>query len=245
MNNPFQRAINVAPPSRLTLALKRFLDILGSVGGLVILSPLLLAIAVAIRLDSPGRVFFRQERIGRHGRVFRIFKFRTMVAAAPDLGSALTVRDDKRITRVGAILRRLKVDELPQLINVLIGDMSLVGPRPEVAQFMNLYSPEQRAIILSLRPGITDYASILFRDESALLDGVGDPVATYQHVIMPIKFTYYECYVRDVSLVNDLRIIAMTIWLMLFKRVPAGFAVEQQLVRTKTERASDEGRTAG
>jgi lipopolysaccharide/colanic/teichoic acid biosynthesis glycosyltransferase len=219
--------------SAATLALKRVLDVLGSTVGLLILSPFLLGIAVAIKLDSPGPTFFRQQRIGRGGRPFRIFKFRSMVADAPQLGTALTVRADNRITLVGALLRRTKLDELPQLINVLAGDMSLVGPRPEVPEFMNLYTPEQRAIIVSLRPGMTDYASILFRDESSLLDGQDDPVEIYQHEIMPIKFAYYERYSRDVGLLNDLRIIAATVSLLAFNHVPEGFGIEHELRLTK------------
>src|ERR1700730_719477 len=117
-----------------------------------------------------------------------------MVAAAPRLGTAITVRPDSRVKRVGAFFRRSKLDELPQLINVLCGDMSLVGPRPEVPEFMNLYTPEQRAIILSLRPGMTDHASIVLRDESSLYDGQGDPAEIYRREIMPIKFAYYDRY---------------------------------------------------
>jgi lipopolysaccharide/colanic/teichoic acid biosynthesis glycosyltransferase len=219
----------IAQLSAATLALKRVLDVLGSTVGLLILSPFLLGIAAAIKLDSPGPTFFRQQRIGRGGRPFRIFKYRSMVADAPQLGTALTVRADNRITRVGALLRRTKLDELPQLINVLAGDMSLVGPRPEVPEFMNLYTPEQRAIIVSLRPGMTDYASILFRDESSLLDGQDDPVEIYQHEIMPIKFAYYERYSRDVGLLNDLRIIAATVSLLAFNHVPERFGIEHEL----------------
>ena len=225
----------IAPLSAATLALKRTLDVSGSAAGLLILSPLLLAIAVAIKLDSPGEVFFRHERIGHGGRPFRIFKFRSMVAAAPRLGTAITVCSDSRITRIGDFLRRFKLDELPQLINVLMGNMSLVGPRPEVPEFMNLYTPEQRAIILSLRPGMTDYASILFRDESSLLDGKDDPIEVYRRVIMPMKFAYYERYTKDVGLLNDLRIIVATVWLLAFKHVPESFGIEHELRLSKPQ----------
>jgi lipopolysaccharide/colanic/teichoic acid biosynthesis glycosyltransferase len=223
------RGAAIAPPSAATLAIKRAVDIVGAVVGLVVLAPLLLAIATAIKLTSQGPVFFRQERIGRGGRPFRIFKFRSMVAAAPQLGAALTVRSDRRITRVGGFLRKYKLDELPQLINVVMGEMSLVGPRPEVPEFMRLYTPEQRAIIVSVRPGITDYASILFRDESALLDQADDVVEVYQHVIMPIKFAYYKQYTEEVGLRNDLRIIVATLWLLAFKHVPKSFGIEHEL----------------
>ncbi|MGH8615053.1 MAG: sugar transferase [Gammaproteobacteria bacterium] len=219
--------------SAATLALKRVLDILGSTVGLLILSPFLLGISVAIKLDSPGELFFRQERIGRGGRPFRIFKFRSMVAGAPQFGRAITVRADSRITRVGAFLRKTKLDELPQLINVLTGDMSLVGPRPEVSEFMNFYTPEQHALIVSLRPGMTDYAAILFRDESSLLDGQDDPVEIYRREIMPIKFAYYERYSRNVDFLNDLRIIAATVSLLAFKHVPESFGIEHELQLTK------------
>ncbi len=224
----------IAQLSAVTLALKRVLDILGSTVGLLILSPFLLGIAVAIKLDSPGELFFRQERIGGGGRPFRIFKFRSMVAGAPQLGRAITARADDRITRVGALLRKTKLDELPQLINVLKGDMSLVGPRPEVPEFLNLYTPEQHALIVSLRPGMTDYASILFRDESSLLDRQDDPVEIYRREIMPIKFAYYERYSRDVGFLTDLRIIAATVSLLVFKHVPERFGIEHQLRLTKT-----------
>jgi lipopolysaccharide/colanic/teichoic acid biosynthesis glycosyltransferase len=225
----------IAQLSAVTLALKRVLDILGSTVGLLILSPFLLGIAVAIKLDSPGELFFRQERIGWGGQPFRIFKFRSMVAGAPQFGRAITVRADSRITRVGAFLRRSKLDELPQLINVLTGDMSLVGPRPEVPEFMNFYTPEQRALIVSLRPGMTDYAAIFFRDESLLLDGQDDPVEFYRREIMPIKFAYYERYSRDVGFINDLRIIAATVSLLAFKHAPERFGIEHGHRLTKTQ----------
>jgi lipopolysaccharide/colanic/teichoic acid biosynthesis glycosyltransferase len=219
-------------PSEWTLAVKRVVDVIGSALGLLVLWPLFLGIAIAIKSDSFGPAFFRQERIGKGGQPFRIFKFRSMIAAAPQTGNAITVRDDRRITRVGAFLRRKKLDELPQLINVLLGDMSLVGPRPEVHEFMKLYTPQQRTLIISLRPGMTDYAAILFRDESSLLDGRDDPVKIYQREIMPIKFSYYERYSRDVGLVNDIRIIAATVSLLAFGHVPKALGIEHELPRT-------------
>lgn len=218
---------STAPASPLTLALKRALDVAGSALGLVILLPLFPLVALAIKLDSPGPVLFRQERSGRHGHPFRIFKFRSMTVAAS--GSALTVRADKRVTRIGAFLRRTKLDELPQLINVLSGDMSLVGPRPEVPEFMRYYTPEQSAVILSMRPGMTDYAAILFRDESALLDGDEDPVSFYRHRIMPIKFAHYERYSRDIGVLNDLRIILATVLLLATGQVPRWLGIESEL----------------
>jgi lipopolysaccharide/colanic/teichoic acid biosynthesis glycosyltransferase len=215
-------------PTRTTLALKRTLDISASAIGIVILSPVFVALAAAIKLDSPGPVFFRQERVGMGGKPFRIVKFRSMVAAAPSLGVALTTRNDKRITRVGAFVRKCKLDELPQLFNVLRGDMSLVGPRPEVPAFIDFYTPEQRAVIMSMRPGITDYAAIIFRDESALLSGQDDPVDVYRREIMPRKFACYEKYWRRISIGDDLRIIMATISVLALGRLPKGLGIESE-----------------
>lgn len=190
---------------------KRVLDVLCSAAGLLVLSPLLILIAVLVRLDSPGPVFFRQERVGRHGRSFRIHKFRTMRhVAAPD-GPAITVRGDARVTRVGAVLRRFKLDELPQLIDVLRGEMSLVGPRPEVPEYVSHYPEAERAIVLSVRPGITDRASIEFSDEGALLAQAADPHRYYIDEILPVKLRYYVEYVRTQSLLGDIGIILRTL----------------------------------
>jgi lipopolysaccharide/colanic/teichoic acid biosynthesis glycosyltransferase len=208
------------------MTMKRILDVVGSAFGLLLLLPVLAVVAVIIKLDSPGPIFFRQERVGLRGRLFRIFKFRSMVIGAAGAGTALTVRGDTRITRAGLFLRRSKLDELPQLINVLVGDMSIVGPRPEVPEFMKFYTPKQRAIILSMRPGITDYAAILFRDESSLLNGVRDPIEVYRREIMPAKFACYERYSGEISLLNDLRIILVTILLLVTGQVPHWLGVE-------------------
>ncbi len=215
--------------SHRTMAVKRILDIVGSALGLLLLLPVLAIVAVIIMLDSPGPIFFRQERVGRGGRSFRIFKLRSMVVSAARAGTALTVRADTRITRAGMFLRSSKLDELPQLINVLAGDMSIVGPRPEVPEFMKFYTPDQRAIILSMRPGITDYAAILFRDESSLLDRERDPIVVYRREIMPAKFAYYERYSREIGVLNDLRIILATMLLLVAGRVPHWLGVEYRL----------------
>jgi lipopolysaccharide/colanic/teichoic acid biosynthesis glycosyltransferase len=211
------------------MALKRALDILGSALGLIILLPVLIIVGIIIKLDSPGPVFFRQERLGQGGRRFRILKFRSMVVGAAHAGTALTVCADRRITRAGMFLRRTKLDELPQLINVLAGDMSIVGPRPEVAEFVKFYTPNQRAIILSMRPGMTDYAAILFRDESSLLGQGRDPVEVYRREIMPVKFACYERYSREIGLVNDLSIIFATILLLVTGRIPQWLGIEYRL----------------
>lgn len=225
-----------ARPPRATIALKRAFDVVGSAVGLVLLLPLLVVVAIMIKLDSRGPVFFRQERVGQGDRPFRIFKFRTMGVATTQAGTALTVHADKRITRVGAVLRSSKLDELPQLMNVFAGDMSLVGPRPEVPEFMNFYTPEQRSILVSMRPGMTDYAAILFRDESSLLDQDSDPVEVYRHEIMPIKFVHYERYSREIGMLNDLRIILATILLLVVGRVPRGLGIEHELDLTPSHR---------
>ena len=193
---------------------KRLLDLLLAGCGLIVLAPVLLAIALAIRLDSPGPVFFRQVRVGRHGREFRIHKFRTMTHAPQDRGPQLTVGQDARITRVGALLRRTKLDELAQLIDVLEGTMSLVGPRPEVPRYVALYPADVREEVLSVRPGMTDLASVQYRSESDLLAASSDPELTYTTVILPAKLALYQQYVRQRSLWLDVRIIGMTLGIL-------------------------------
>ena len=191
--------------------MKRLFDILASGLGLLVLSPLFLVLAVWIPLDSQGPVFYRQTRVGRGGRDFRIFKFRTMRVGA-DKGSLVTIGGrDPRVTRVGAFLRRLKLDELPQLLNVLVGDMSLVGPRPEVRKYVDLYTPEQLHV-LDVRPGMTDAASIKYRNESELLGQVEDPEDYYIHVILPDKLAINLDYVRNHSFWGDIKLIFKTIW---------------------------------
>lgn len=189
---------------------KRLFDLAFAGCALMVLAPVLLLIAAWIKLDSPGPVFFRQVRVGRHGREFRIYKFRTMRTDAEHLGPQITVGADARITRSGAFLRHYKLDELPQFINVVLGDMSVVGPRPEVPRYVAHYTEAQRAVVLSVRPGITDLASIEYRDENALLGASADPQATYIQEVMPAKLALCERYVRTRSLCGDLVIIART-----------------------------------
>ena len=190
--------------------MKRTFDLLLAVCALVLLGPLLLLIAVLIKLDDGGPVLYRGVRIGRDGAPFRIGKFRTMVVNADRLGGPSTPDDDPRITKPGRWLRRSKLDELPQLINVVKGEMSFVGPRPEVAQEVALYSDEERAL-LSVRPGITDWASIRFRDEGAILRGAADPHEAYRRVIRPEKMRLALEYVRTGSLATDVRILVATL----------------------------------
>lgn len=189
---------------------KRLFDIAASLCGLVLLAPLFALAALWIRLDSPGPVFFRQQRVGRHGKLFSIYKFRTMRPQAP-AHIQLTVGHDPRITRAGAFLRRYKLDELPQLINVVNGTMSLVGPRPEVPRYVACYPPEVRDIVLSVAPGITDWASILYREESDILGRAADPERAYLETILPAKLEYYVRYVRERGFWTDLRIILDTL----------------------------------
>ncbi len=213
-------------PSAVTMAVKRSFDIVLSAIMLVVLAPFLALVAVAVRLDSPGPALFRQERVGLGGKPFRICKFRTMVVNAAAAGTALTVKQDARITRFGGFLRDWKIDELPQLLNVLRGEMSFVGPRPEVPKYMAYYTDRQRDIILSMRPGVTDYAAIMFRNESELLDGKDDPEAVYRNQIMPAKFELYERYSRDTGLLTDLRLMVCTVIVLISPRLLGWFNVE-------------------
>ncbi|MFY8117841.1 MAG: sugar transferase [Roseateles sp.] len=188
---------------------KRAFDLLLSALGLLLLAPVLLLIALWVKLDSPGPVFFRQERVGRFGRPFFIHKFRTM--RVDNAGLQITVGVDPRITRAGRVLRASKLDELPQLWDVLRGAMSLVGPRPEVPRYVALYPPQLREIVLSVRPGITDPASLSFRNESELLAAAADPEREYVEVVMPTKLRLAAAYVRRATLRSDLRVILATL----------------------------------
>jgi lipopolysaccharide/colanic/teichoic acid biosynthesis glycosyltransferase len=190
---------------------KRIFDWVASGLGLLVLSPVLLALALWIKLDSPGPVFFRQERVGQGGRVFRIHKFRTMVTNAERLGLQITVGADARVTRVGQWLRKYKLDELPQLLDVWLGHMSLVGPRPEVPRYVACYPADVREVVLSVRPGITDRASIEFKDENEILGRAADPHLAYVNEVLPVKLGYYIDYVAQRSFWSDIGIILMTI----------------------------------
>jgi len=188
---------------------KRLFDLLGAALALVLLAPLLLLIALVVKLDSPGPVFFRQERVGRHGRVFRIHKFRTMAAGAP--GPQITVGTDPRITRAGTVLRHYRLDELPQFIDVLKGDMSLVGPRPEVPRYVALYHDELWKKVLAVRPGITDPASLEFVDEGELLARAADPEREYVEVILPRKLRCAAEYAARATVWSDLGVLGRTL----------------------------------
>jgi Sugar transferases involved in lipopolysaccharide synthesis len=193
--------------------MKRLFDIVMSGLGLLILSPLFLILAIWIKLDSKGPVFFRQSRVGKGNKDFRIFKFRSMRVGS-DKGSQVTIGGhDPRITRSGYFIRKFKLDELPQLINVFIGDMSLVGPRPEVRHYVDYWTPEQMHV-LDVRPGITDPASIKFRNENELLEKAEDPERYYIDVIMQEKLKLYLEYVKNHTFFGDLGLIFKTFWVI-------------------------------
>jgi len=189
---------------------KRLFDLLFSIVGLFLLTPFLLLIVFWIKSDSKGDIFFRQNRIGLKGRVFKIHKFRTMYVDSEAQG-LLTVGEDNRITKSGKFLRKYKIDELPQLIDVFLGKMSLVGPRPEVQEFLDMYPINVRNKVLSVKPGITDIASIKMIDESKILEQYTDARRAYIDIILPIKQKYYIDYVDNQSLLLDIKIIFLTL----------------------------------
>ncbi|NER94667.1 MAG: sugar transferase [Symploca sp. SIO1B1] len=188
---------------------KRVFDLFFAFIGLIVLAPLFLVVSIWIKLDSPGPIFFRQIRIGQFEAKFEIYKFRTMVVHAEKIGKLITVGEDSRITRSGRFLRRSKLDELPQLINILKGDMSFVGYRPEVPKYVDLYTTEQR-VIFQIRPGLTDLASIKFRNESDLLATAEEPEKLYISSIMPRKLELNRQYLGKKSLLFDVFIIFKT-----------------------------------
>jgi len=196
---------------------KRLMDVVFSLVGLLVLSPLMLLIAVLMKQSSPGPVLYAGTRIGRFGKPFRLFKFRTMVVNADKIGGPSTADDDPRVTRVGRVLRRYKLDEIPQLINVLKGEMSFVGPRPEVASEVEMYSPEQRRL-LEVLPGITDWASMRFHNEGEILKGSVDPHEMYREKIRPEKIRLGLEYVQRRSFWVDMQILTGTVGLLVKTR---------------------------
>jgi len=190
---------------------KRLTDIVFSFLGLLVISLFLLIVAIMIKCDSKGPVLFKQTRVGRNGKEFKIWKFRTMVTDAESKGLQISSSDDARITRVGRGLRKTKIDELPQLFNVLFGKMSLVGPRPEVPRYVSMYTEEQRRV-LSVRPGITDFASIEYRHENDILAGAEDKEAVYVNEIMPAKLELNLKYVQKITFCKDIKLILKTVF---------------------------------
>jgi lipopolysaccharide/colanic/teichoic acid biosynthesis glycosyltransferase len=209
--------------------MKRLLDIAASGVGLLILSPLLLAIAALVRLDSTGPVFYRGVRVGLLGKPFRIFKFRTMVENAEMVGTASTPEDDPRVTRLGRVLRKYKLDELPQLLNVFGGQMSLVGPRPQVSWAVQRYTPDERAL-LTVRPGITDFASLHFREEAEILRGSADPDKDYFEKIHPEKMRLSLEYIRRQSLWLDFQILAKTVGVVIFRPAKSDVRMHERVL---------------
>ena len=189
---------------------KRLFDVIFSLAGVVLLFPVLLLVALLVKLDSKGPVFFRQERIGQGFKPFIIVKFRTMVTDACRKGPLVTSGGDRRITKIGKFLRRTKIDELPQLLNVLKGDMSLVGPRPEVAKYVEIFSDDFREV-LKVRPGITDFAALEYSDEEEILKKYADPEEGYIREILPAKIKLYKKYLRERGLLTDIKLIVLTL----------------------------------
>ena len=190
-------------------AAKRLFDVFFSFVGLLLISPFLLLIAILVKLASPGPVLYRGVRVGQHGKPFCILKFRSMIVDAEQHGGSATAGDDPRLTSIGKFLRRYKLDELPQLFNVLQGEMSFVGPRPEVQKYVDRYSEDDKAI-LQLRPGITDWASIWNSNEAAVLEGSSDPEKSYEELILPTKIALQRKYLQDHSCSADLKILFHT-----------------------------------
>jgi lipopolysaccharide/colanic/teichoic acid biosynthesis glycosyltransferase len=216
--------------------MKRFFDLICSGIGFAVLSPFFVLISALIKLDSPGPVFFRQERMGRGFQPFFIYKFRTMRHHAQGRGLQITAGGDERITRMGRLLRNTKIDEWPQLINVLRGHMSLVGPRPEVRKYVEWYKDEYKRI-LSIRPGITDISSITFRNEEGILRGVGDPERYYVHVLLPEKMRLAQEYIQHASFSYDVKLILKTLYKVIFPST-----CSQKQVPPFQENASNEER---
>lgn len=196
--------------SKLNQITKRIFDFILSLLGVIILSPIFIIVSVAIKIDSKGSILFLQKRVGRFGKEFDIYKFRTMVTDAEKLGKQITIGKDNRITKVGVFLRKFKIDELPQLFNVLKGDMSLVGPRPEVPKYVDLYNEEQRKV-LNIRPGITDMASLRYKDENDILGKVDNPEEYYINVIMKDKLSLNLEYIEKSNVFFDIYLIVKTI----------------------------------
>ena len=196
--------------SKITLITKRLFDLISSSIGIILLLPFLIVISIIIKITSKGPVIYKQVRVGRNGKNFRIYKFRTMIVGADKSNQLITVGNDSRVTKFGKILRKFKLDEFPQLFNVLLGTMSIVGPRPEVPKYVDMYSENQKKVLL-LKPGITDYASIEYRDESNILSKSSTPEVTYINEIMPRKIQLNMIYANKVSLFEDIKIIFMTI----------------------------------
>ncbi|WP_179879691.1 sugar transferase [Bacillus cereus] len=215
-NDSVKRYYNFLRKKRGSLFFKRLFDIFMACFVLLILSPIIILISFAIKLDSKGPVMFRQVRVTQYGREFKIFKFRTMVNNAEKVGAQVTTKDDNRITRVGNLLRKLRIDEIPQLFNIILGDMSFVGTRPEVVKYVNEYTDDMMATLL-LPAGITSEASILYKDEAELLSGVENIDKTYINEVLPEKMKYNLKSLETFSFLNDIRTMIKTIFAVIKK----------------------------
>ena len=214
--------------------MKRVFDLLFSSIGLLLLQPLFVVTAILIKVDSTGPVFFRQERIGKNFRRFMIYKFRTMVVNAENKGLRITSGGDHRVTKVGRILRKFKIDELPQLYNVLKGDMSLVGPRPEVEEYVILYEEDYREI-LKRRPGITDVSSITFREEEAVLQNQVDPEGYYKKILLPEKIRLAKEYMQKSSFLYDFKLVLNTLHSIFYPPEVSRDGYRQKIIRDSSE----------
>ena len=211
MKNEYTKQyVNLLNNSKFSLCVKRVFDVVVSFIILLLLSPFFLILAAAIKIDSKGPVFYRQIRVGRYNEDFKIFKFRTMVQDADKIGLPLTVGDDPRVTRVGHLIRKLRLDEFSQLLNVLNGTMSLVGPRPEVRKYVDAYTDEYMATLL-IRPGITATSSIAFKDEDKILNSADNAEEVYVEKILPPKMKYNLEYMKNITLLNDIKIMFQTV----------------------------------
>jgi lipopolysaccharide/colanic/teichoic acid biosynthesis glycosyltransferase len=208
------------------MIIKRIFDIMISLIGIIFLLPILILIAISIKLDSNGPIFFTQIRVGMHNKKFRIIKFRSMFAHRENIGSLISSGDDQRITRVGRILRKYKLDELPQLINVLKGEMSFVGPRPEIPKYVAAFIDDYHEI-LTVKPGITDFASLEYSNENELLKTDENPEQKYLEEILPIKIKYYKMYIKNKSFITDLKLIFKTIGKIVIQLFPNPYNSKQ------------------
>lgn len=209
-NEEVKKYYDIIIEKKISLIIKRVFDILVSLLLLIILLPVFIILSIVIKIDSKGPVFFRQERVTEYGRVFKIFKFRTMVSGADKIGSQVTVKDYCRITRSGKLLRKIRIDEIPQLINILIGDMSFVGTRPEVLKYVELYTNEMKATLL-MKAGVTSLASIKFKDEEKLLQSSDDVDKSYIENVLPKKMEYNLEYIKKFNFFYDIKLMFMTV----------------------------------
>lgn len=209
-NEAVKKYYDILKKKSVSLFFKRFLDIFVSLVLIALIWPVLLVLAIIIKIDSPGPVFFRQERVTRYGRRFRIFKFRTMVNNADKMGSLVTTKNDSRVTKVGSVIRKTRIDELPQLFNIFLGDMTLVGTRPEVVKYVDKYTDEMKATLL-LPAGVTSEASICYKDEEKLLENAEDADTTYVNEILPEKMKYNLSAIEKFSFFSDIKTMFRTV----------------------------------